>query len=57
VRRLLGVHEAAEAALDEALVVALQGPQVPAEVMLRAELCLLATECGRLESARAELAR
>jgi hypothetical protein len=57
VRRLLGVHEAAEAALDEALVVALQGPQVPAEVMLRAELSLLATERGRLESARAELAR
>jgi DNA-binding SARP family transcriptional activator len=57
VRRLLAAHEAAEAALAEGLAVALQGPQVPAEVMLRAELALLAADSGRLEAGRAELAR
>ncbi|HZD02656.1 MAG TPA: BTAD domain-containing putative transcriptional regulator [Actinomycetes bacterium] len=57
VRRLLGAYEAAEAALTEGLAVALQGPQVPAEVMLRAELALLVADSGRLEAARAELAR
>jgi tetratricopeptide (TPR) repeat protein len=57
VRRLLGATEAAEAALAEGLTVAMQGPQVPAEVMLRAELALLAVGTGRLEAARAELAR
>jgi DNA-binding SARP family transcriptional activator/tetratricopeptide (TPR) repeat protein len=57
VRRLLGTDEAAMAALAEGLAVAVQGPQVPAEVMLRAELALLAADRGRLKSARAELAR
>jgi tetratricopeptide (TPR) repeat protein len=57
VRRLLGAHEAAGAALQEGLAVAQQGPQVPAEVMLRAELALLAAGTGRLEAGRAQLAR
>ena len=57
VRRLLGRHDAAQSALAEGLTVALQGPQLPAEVMLRAELALLAAGRGRPEAARAELAR
>ena len=57
VRRLLAAHEAAEAALAEGLAVALQGPQIPAEVLLRAELALLAADSGRLEAGRAELGR
>ena len=57
VRRLLTAHEAAEAALAEGLAMALQGPQIPAEVMLRAELALLAADSGRLEAGRAELGR
>ena len=36
--RRLATYETAEAALAEGLALALQGPQVPAEVMLRAEL-------------------
>ena len=57
VRRLLAAHEAAEVALAEGLAVALQGPQIPAEVMLRAELALLAAGSGRLAAGRAELGR
>ena len=57
VRRLLGACEAAKDALDEGLAVALQGPQLPAEVMLRTELAVLAADSGRLEAGRAELAR
>lgn len=57
VRRLLAAYEAAEAALAEGLTVAVQGPQVPAEVMLRAELALLAADRGRRGTAEAELAR
>jgi DNA-binding SARP family transcriptional activator len=57
VRHLLGANEAAESSLAEGLTVALQGPQVPAELMLRADLALLAAGDGRLEAARAELAR
>ena len=57
VRRLLAAHEAAEVALAEGLALALQGPQIPAEVMLRAELALLAADRGRLEAGRAELSR
>ena len=57
VRHLLGAHEAAESTFAEGLTVALQGPQVPAELMLRAELVLLAADDGRLEAGRAELAR
>jgi DNA-binding SARP family transcriptional activator len=56
VRRLLDSHQAAEAALAEGLAVALQGPQIPAELMLRAELALLAADSGRPETAEAELA-
>jgi ATP/maltotriose-dependent transcriptional regulator MalT len=57
VRRLLTAQEAAEAALEEGLAVARNGPQVPAEVMLRAELALLAADRGRLEAGRTQLAR
>jgi DNA-binding SARP family transcriptional activator/ATP/maltotriose-dependent transcriptional regulator MalT len=57
VRRLLGAAEAAEAALGDGLAVALEGPQVPAEAMLRAELAILGVETGRLQAARAQLAR
>jgi DNA-binding SARP family transcriptional activator len=57
VRRLLGAHEAAGSVLAEGLAVALRGPQLPAEVMLRAELALLAVGDSRLEAGHAELAR
>ena len=57
VRRLLGGYEAAGSVLAEGLAVALHGPQLPAEVMLRAELALLAAGDGRLETGHAELAR
>ena len=57
VRHLLGAREAAGAALQEGLAVALHGPQVPAEVMFRAELALLAAGSGQLEEGRAQLAR
>jgi hypothetical protein len=57
VRRLLGAHDAAKAVLNEGLAVALHGPQIPAEVMFRAELAMLAARSGRLESGRAELGR
>ena len=50
VRRLLGATEAAEAAFTESLMVTLEGPQVPAEAMPRAELAMLDTENGRLEA-------
>lgn len=57
VRRLLGRHDAAHSALAEGLTVAVQGPQLPAEVMLRAELALLAADCGQPKAGRADLAR
>jgi len=57
VRRLLGAHQAAGAALNEGLAVAVHGPQVPAEVMLRAELALLAASSGQFEASRTQLAR
>lgn len=57
VRRLLGAHEAAEAALSTGLSVALQGPQLPAEVMLRAELALLAAVRGQPAAGQAEVMR
>jgi hypothetical protein len=57
VRRLLGACEAAESALAEGLEVALHGPQVPAEVMRRVELALLAVGDGRLQAGHAELDR
>jgi DNA-binding SARP family transcriptional activator/energy-coupling factor transporter ATP-binding protein EcfA2 len=57
VRRLLGATEAAEAALAGGLAMALDGPQVPAEVMLRAELAVLGVETGRLQAARSHLDR
>ena len=50
VRRLLGATGAAEAAFTESLMVTLEGPQVPAEAMPRAELAMLDTENGRLEA-------
>jgi DNA-binding SARP family transcriptional activator len=57
VRRLLRAPEAAEAALTEGLETALNGPQVPAELLLRPELAVLAAETGRPEAAREHLAR
>lgn len=57
VRRLLGAAEAAEAALAGGLELAVDGPQVPAEVLLRAELAALAVETGRLQAARSQLDR
>jgi DNA-binding SARP family transcriptional activator/tetratricopeptide (TPR) repeat protein len=57
VRRQLGAIQAAEAVLDQGLAVAVDGPQVPAEVMLRAELAILGVETGRLDATRAHLAR
>jgi len=57
VRRLLAAYDAAQAALAGGLAAARQGPQLPAEVMLRAELALLAAATGRLDAGRAELAR
>jgi DNA-binding SARP family transcriptional activator/energy-coupling factor transporter ATP-binding protein EcfA2 len=57
VRRLLGAAEAAEAALAGGLAMALDGPQVPAEVLLRAELAVLGVETGRLQTARPHLDR
>ena len=57
VRRMLGAHEAAQAALSTGLSVAVQGPQLPAEVMLRAELALLAAARGQQEAGLAEVTR
>jgi len=57
VRRLLAAYDRAQTALADGLAVAVQGPQVPAELMLRAELALLAAERGRVEEGKAELAR
>jgi AAA ATPase domain len=57
VRRLLGAPEAAEAALTEGLQTALEGPQVPAELLLRPELAVLAAETGRPGVAHEHLAR
>jgi DNA-binding SARP family transcriptional activator len=57
VRRLLGAYQTAEEALTAGLVVALEGPQLPAEVMLRAELAMLAAAIGRPASGEAHLAR
>lgn len=45
------------ARIRQDLAVALHGPQVPAEVMFRAELALLAAGSGQLEEGRAQLAR
>ena len=57
VRRLLAAYDPAQTALADGLAVAVQGPQVPAELMLRAELALLAAERGRVDEGKAELAR
>jgi len=57
VRRLLAAYDPAQTALANSLAVAVQGPQVPAELMLRAELALLAAERGRLDEGKAQLAR
>lgn len=57
VRRLLAAYDPAQTTLANGLAVAVQGPQVPAELMLRAELALLAAECGRVDEGKAELAR
>ncbi|HZD68734.1 MAG TPA: hypothetical protein VFA45_07395, partial [Actinomycetes bacterium] len=57
VRRLLGASEAAEAVLTEALETALDGPQVPAELLLRPELAVLTAETGRAGVAHEHLAR
>jgi DNA-binding SARP family transcriptional activator len=55
--RLLTDYDPAQTALANGLAVAVQGPQVPAELMLRAELALLAAERGRVDEGSAELAR
>ena len=57
VRRLLGAHEAAEDALTAGLAVGSEGAQLPAEVMLRAELAMLSAASGRPASGKAQLAR
>jgi ATP/maltotriose-dependent transcriptional regulator MalT len=57
VRRLLGAPDEAEAALTEGLQTALDGPQVPAEMLLRPELAILAAETGRPEAAHEHLTR
>lgn len=57
VRRVAAGNEAAEAAFAEGLAIALEGRQLPAEVMFRAELALLAAERGRLDAGKAELTR
>jgi DNA-binding SARP family transcriptional activator len=57
VRRLLGAYEAAEHALTAGLAVASEGPQLPAEVMLRAELATLAAVTGRPAAGETQLAR
>ncbi|HKE98854.1 MAG TPA: BTAD domain-containing putative transcriptional regulator [Actinomycetes bacterium] len=56
-RRRLGDADAAASVLAEGLAVALDGPHVPAEVLLRAELALLGAQAGRPEAARPHLAR
>ena len=57
VRRLHGAPDEAEAALTDGLQTALDGPQVPAEMLLRPELAILAAETGRPDAAREHLAR
>lgn len=57
VRRLHGAPDEAEAALTDGLQTALDGPQVPAEMLLRPELTILAAETGRPDAAREHLAR
>jgi hypothetical protein len=57
VRRLSAAYDPAKTTLANGLAVAVQGPQVPAELMLRAELALLAAERGQVDEGKAELAR
>jgi DNA-binding SARP family transcriptional activator len=57
VRHTAAGYEAAEAAFAEGLAIAIEGRQVPAEVMFRAELALLAAERGHLDAGKAELTR
>ena len=57
VRHAAAGYEAAEAAFTEGLAIALEGRQLPAEAMFRAELALLAAERGHLDAGKAELTR